>query len=132
MNYILQNAIQIFHRGNSIILNSRLDGSPQVYKYNGRQFSIDGGRNRFIHKYDNTDDLIIRDLRLTLDSTIEEMADKLLWASTERIEESVDPIFTWKFIKDLPKYKLKRILEEGLHNLSPMIYKVINYVYNTK
>lgn len=126
--YILQNAIQIFHNGNAVILNSRTDGIPEVYAHGNKRIYINGGRKRFDGIYKHKD-LLIKDLRLTYDSTQEELINRLLWADSRRSEF---PHFVWVFAKNLPIPKLQRILEESCNSIHPYIYKALNTIYQNK
>jgi len=127
--YILQNAIQIFHDGNTVILNSRNNGMPLVYNANGTEISIDGGRTSFIGTYTDINDINIKDLRLTYDSDMDDFYNKLLWADTQNDE--LFSYYKWVFVKDLPIQKLKILVEE-YQDIHPYIYKAIKYIYNIK
>ena len=130
MSYILQNAIEIYHNGNKTILNSRIDNYPQTYSSKNLKITINGGKRRFDGHYESFGNVIIKDLRLTYDSSLEELYERLLWANT--IHENNKSYFKWIYAKDLPILKLERILEEGYKYLNPYIYNVIKYIYNTK
>jgi len=132
MAYIIQNAIQIFHNGNSIILNSRFENDLQKYEYNGTVIQINGGKTKFIFETKNLDESItIKNLSLTYDSSINDLTEMLLWAHQIHINNKV--ILQWDFAKNLKKEKIEIMLEDNFatyNTVNPYVYKVLSYIYN--
>jgi hypothetical protein len=122
---IIQNAIVIYHNNNKIILNSRNDNIECQYKLPNGFISINGGRNKFVRNYVFDDpNFTIEDISLTENSTIEELKNYLLWSETKNKN------IVWTFVKDLPKAKIKRILEESdILYLQPIVLKTLKHIY---
>jgi len=126
--FILQNAIEIKHNGNLIILNSRYTNFKEEYISGNVNIWIVGGKYNFQGIYENDSDFVeIKDLRLTYDSPFEEIQNKLLWADHSKDQKT----FTWRYIKTLSVYKLQRIIEEQI-NMNPLVLRVIKDVYCQK
>jgi hypothetical protein len=131
MSFILQNAIQIFHDGNSIILNSRIDNVPQTYINKNVRVFINGGKRKFEGIYESFGNVIIKDLRLTYDSTLDELYNNLIWSYIIH-DENDKSYFKWMFAKELPIAKIEKILEDNIEYLNPYIYNVFKFIYNER
>lgn len=126
--FILQNAIEIKHNGNLIILNSRYTNLREEYISGNVNIWITGGKYNFQGIYDSIyDNVDINDLRLTYDSPFEEVQNKLLWADHSKDQKS----FAWRYIKDLSLYKIQHIIEEQI-NMNPLVLRVIKDIYQKK
>ncbi len=120
MAYILQNAIQVSYKGKQTILNSRFANEFLSINLDGVEVYITGGKDRFEGTYESEwPDIAIENLCLTYSSSIEEVADKLLWFDFKSN--------SWVRVKDLPVNKLLKVIEEGHANV--YIYKAIKFIY---